>query len=127
MRGIWHHVHQLRAFLGPEHARIDSVDTTCIDRRDHRRKIHPDEIDLKAEPLAEFLGKLDVEALQLTVLVDELLRRVGRIDGQLQFPGRNQVVIADSRGARGVRHGRREDERGDGACVEQFREHVVSP
>src|SRR5437588_647500 len=82
------------------------------------------EFDGKAKPLAELLGEFHVEALQLPVLVDELLGRVGRVDRELQPTWCDQVVVANGRGACGMRRNRRENERSNSACTRKCRDHV---
>ena len=65
--------------------------------------------------LGDLAHQLDVEALQLALLVDELLRRQGRIDRHLQLARRHQVGVGDRRLA-GLGGGRQGAEAGDHQC-----------
>jgi len=104
--GIGHGVGDLGALFGPEHAGVDAVEPAALHGRDHRREIHAQQIERHAQALGDLAHQLDVQSLQLTLLVDELLRRQRRIDRHQQLAGRHEIAVGDDRLA-GLRRGRR--------------------
>ncbi len=67
------------------------------------------------------------ESLQLALLVDELLRRQGRVDRHLQLAGRNQVAVRDGRLA-ALRRGREDsDAEREKHSGDQWNTHDIHP
>ena len=92
---VGHHVHQLRALLGPEDAGVDHVPALGGEARDHGGELGADVFRRQAEPLAAFVGELDPHAFQLALVVDILQRRQGRVDRHDERAGLDDVGRRD--------------------------------